>query len=433
MKPDIQWQFSDDPDQPDIRTPAPASRHWRPRVIGLMVALGVGLGAAYASIPEPPARPQPTPRPVADLPVDLDIPVATLSPQQRSTALQAVIEHEAQALASGDVLALAAVQDRADDYWREAQLQTLSPWGGPPDAGLRPLYLFTVGGNPARTDRVWVEVSQRRDGGVFRETRFYRLRGAEWRRTRPPADFWRGPARTFTSTHFTLDLPQADSDFAPAILNRFEAVLSHVCADLACATAAITPAIQLVVVPEYGHAGGVELGDEPLITIGSPRVLGLLDTGVAIERRDPITGLALRWLPELLARSIAGSREPWTPDRGGTLFVSAVAQWAGWRASATDRAELIRREVLNGQPLTSPQYLWDWSMRDGRNLRRPQTSANSVVVFIEERFGPEAVPAFLAAIGGARSLAAAVESSWPIAYADFEQQWRHWLEDQLKE
>jgi hypothetical protein len=116
--PDIEWHITDQTGpETVIKTPRAQPPRWRLPAVIHMIGLGIGLGLAYHSIPEPPL-----PRPTAALPPNL-----TPLPRVEDT-----IEREAQALAHGDLQAFMRVQDSDDQEWlnRQSSNDVFNAWGG---------------------------------------------------------------------------------------------------------------------------------------------------------------------------------------------------------------------------------------------------------------------------------------------------------------
>lgn len=436
MSPDVEWRIGEEAEQETVVAAIPHQAvHWRIAWVALAVCLGVGLGVAYRSVPEP--SPRPTPPPVAtrlalppNPPPAID-PTSTLDdPSVRFHLLEATLEREVNALADGDRNAFAAVQDQIDRNWLDAQLEDFQAWGRPAADSSRVFYFANIVPD-STSHQASIDIRQFRQNVYFRETRFYRWQTDRWVRTRAVSTLWCCDLREFTTPHFHLQIFDFDSNFARAILDRFETVYAQLCADLACAAAESASPINLIVKPELDHSG-LELGSQASIFLPSPRIIGLRESASDFDRDDPLTSIALRRLPEIVARLAAGGSGRWINSQQGVLFLIAVAQWEQNRRQLTSRVEdLIQPDLIQGRKLTLPKYLWDWPVRDSRRLASPQAQANSVVVYIDQNFGPYGVVRFLKALGAAPSLPAAIEGSLPIGYNVFEQQWQTWLAKQL--
>jgi hypothetical protein len=211
--PDIEWHIVDEAGpETVIRTPQRKPPHWRRLAILLAVAIGIGL--AYRSIPEPPTpMPQPT-----------FIPPATLPPLSRRTltplpSVTDAIEREAQALAHGDLQQFMRLQDSSDQGWldRQSSPEVFNTWGVPRTGAI---YTIVQSGT-LPYNRVWADIIQFRNGPRFRETRFYRRQNNQWIRIRPVTDeaFW-GGWQTVKVGPFSVTFGARDALFTPLIALR---------------------------------------------------------------------------------------------------------------------------------------------------------------------------------------------------------------------
>jgi hypothetical protein len=85
---------------------------------------------------------------------------------------------------------------------------------------------------------------------------------------------------------------------------------------------------------------------------------------------------------------------------------------------------------LDTQSLAPLADVWHWPHAkppDDRTLRIMRAEAYAAIVFIDLRFGREAVGKFLKALGSAASLAQALETSTGLTSAEFEERWLKWL------
>jgi hypothetical protein len=358
----------------------------------------------------------------------------------RFNRLRDIIDQEVNALADGNAAAFIALQDQTDEDWLEAQRQDFHAWGRPSAQVARPGSLYFYSGLPTSLtpeQDTWIDISQYRQGGAFRETRFYRWQIDHWVRIRPPLDFWDGASIEILTPRFRVSLPFADEALAAQLVQRLEDTYQQICLDLACPAAVLTPTqpVRVQVSPDLVRGQSrLALNDPPTLHLPSPRVSGLLEAPAAFNRDDPLRQLLSARLSEILARAISGGHARWSVNSNGVLYLVATAQWELQRGlRGIDQDAYIGVDRLRGRKITSPQYLWDWPVRDGRQLASPQAQANSVVAFIERSFGAERVAAFLRTLHTAQSLPQAIEAALPTSYASFEQQWQAWLETRLNQ
>ena len=437
MRPELEWQFGEDNEQPTIKTPPGLLRHWHPLVVVLMVMLGLGLGVLYISVPEPPPRPAPAPALLR--PTPLPTPPA-IDQSIRFNLLEDTIRREVQALADGDIKTYMSLQDAADGAWYETQHQTFEPWGRPSgnDLPYGALYFaFDLERDQFAQGQAWLDIRQYRDGAYFRETRFYRWQDNRWVHTHPLLDFWNGAQDDVVTPRFHLQIPLADDVFAPLLVSRFERAYAALCSDLLCPAEVLSPTktITVLVSPALERSSSsIDFADDITLQIPSPRTIGLFDPGDALNPRDPLTRLVYQRLLDVLLPQLAGGQSRWLSNQNGGLFLEAIAQWElGRRLGVYDTTTSISQDLLAGRKLTLPKYLWDWPIRDGRRLASPQAQANSVIAYIDQAFGADAVLKLLRALGSAGSLSQAIEGSLPVDYNSYERQWQKWINQKLRE
>jgi hypothetical protein len=450
MSPDIEWRIGESADEEtSVRVNPPAAR-WRAAVVMVVVSSGIALGMLYMSIPEPMPRPTAL-RPTSSPPTSISMPARDTRDVTRFAApladdytrfnlLRDAIDQEVTALAEGDEAAFSALQDQTDQDWLNTQRQDFHAWGRPstPEAPPGSLYFYSrIPSSPTPEQDAWIDISQYRAGRMFRETRFYRWQIGRWVRVRPPLDFWNGAAIEILTPRFRARLPQVDQALAADLMRQLEFTYQQICFDLACPDGVLTPTQPLRVLVSPTLARGQSwftLDDPPTLHIPSPRISGLQETTTALTWDDPVMPLLYLRLSEIIARAISGGHARWSANSNGALYLIAVAQWELWRGQhGIDLDTYIGIALLRGRPITSPKYLWDWPVRDGRRLASPQAQTNSVIAFIDRSFGAERVVHFLRTLHTARSLPQAIEATLPISYTDFEQQWQTWLETRLSE
>jgi hypothetical protein len=186
----------------------------------------------------------------------------------------------------------------------------------------------------------------------------------------------------------------------------------------------------------------IAAGRSLTLTLPSPRILGLSqDYTTNLPPRDPITTMAYDSLIAPLYRAAAGEADRLPGQRDGAIFLQAMIDWK--RDTVLEEAALAEmfysssptsaREAwpdLDSQRLAPLADIWHWPHAqppDDRTLRVMRAEAYAVIVFIDLRFGREALGKFLKALGPAASLAQAIESGTGLKSADFEERWLKWL------
>lgn len=461
MSPDIEWHVGEDAEQETIANTSNARRSRRSLwAVIIAIGLGVGLALLYRSIPEPSPKPiDPTPAPA--------VVQSPLSPLPTPESIAAAIERDAQRLSAsaGDATRRITFDDSAKvEYaeWYTALQNAYGQWGPP---SYQTLYtVFETGTLPSGV--TWVKLGQFRHGDFYRHTRFYRLENDRWVWTLPDRSFWGGATAAVMTGDasaigpLTIDHPIEDAPVIGAVFDRFTHAYHNLCENLNCPpptdpTRLWTPGLTLTIMiqpmlmqPEVRERRGTVSIDLP-----SPRVVGYYEDANA--RGDPYVSMAYATLIDPVVRLASGDYARWETDRGGELFLQAIATWKrarlpddlflmgvfyqptslppssaympdGQLISLRQRyVGMLRRETL--QPLDS---LWDWPT-DGQGFGLLQhvavNQAEAIVVYLEEQYGPDGVVRFLNALGKARSLAEAIDAALPVSFREFNQQWMQWI------
>ncbi len=418
--PQIEWQVREDnSEQTIVKTPSTSARRWRLSLIALMIVLGVGLGAIYSSIKEP--APRPTSAPTIT-------PNPTPIPATEMPSLDATIDREAQALADGDFKTFLSLQDQSDGPWYQSQVRNFRAWGRPPrdDQHFDSPYSYKkFQPEPFMTDRIWVDIRQYRNGTYFYEARLYFNVNGQWSHTRPDASFWWGQYRSLQSQHFDILYPLEDSNLISSVEDRFETAYVQVCADLNCSIDSTR--IQIHISPFVQQPDWTNFDFPYIIVLPSPRITGMFDTNDAAmlnQRDDPVMHIAYESLTSHLVQDLSGGYTRWANGRGW-FYMQAVEAWELNRVSAKpNMMQLLPPSSLASDvQLARLESLWD-----GQDVpSNPEQVANSVIFFIEQKYGPESVSKFLQATGPANSLAEAIKNSLGVDEIQFEQQWKDWL------
>ncbi len=423
MCPEFEWQIgSDESQRTEVKTPTPRRPSHRQKIfVALAVFLGVGLGVLFVSIPELLKRPEPTPLPTPT------------TPPRTLTPLEATIDREVQALATFDLKTFVAIQDPDDPWWHQQRFQN-GYWEQPK---FGPLYTIVDSGTLA-LNRAWVDVVQYRNGQYFRETRFYRLRDNQWVRTHPFADFWSGEEQTIRTEHFDLVFRAPDTPLVKMVADQFEQIYARTCVNLDCPRdrAGSLPRLAIMTLIFRPEAGFDIDWDSKTFVLPSPRVQGLYFLDLSsnlLGNNVSLLGTAYSLVPQFVAQMIAGGDERWSKSQKGSLFVRIIGGQETSRILAdTDVSDAVvfsyLRDITEVVPL---ETLWDITWSYTSTLPNGMVAeAWTVIRFIEKEYGSDEVVKFLHAIGPATSISQAVEAGLSIQYADFEQRWRDWLQQQ---
>ena len=427
MSPDLEWRI-DDPlgEQTIAKTTPPRPPRRRVGAIGLVVLLGVALGVLYRSIPEP-AQPAPTPTP-APTPLPAAMPLA----------LYQTIEQEADALARGSRAALQPLLDLSDVEQQRQRLDQLTPWGRPADQPLFTLIDFDL---PA-ADRAWVDISQYRDGDRFRQTRFYRLRSGQWRRTDFDPAFWSGAAETADTPHFHIVYAREDRDLIAPVVAQLEDAYEQVCLNLDCAVVveACTDALERRWCSSFPHLMPLTLdlrGQEfnlqnsqdasLVLKMPSPRFTGMYQKGAPYRVGNNSSVVSLAWLITWrLAYSTLTTIDS-KPD--GEPLVSAMAlrviRGLQQRQGDPDLLDPFEYGSRRVDEVVELETVWqDHGQAVG--LARLYTAAR-LLDFVGEEYGSQAVARLVTSVRTAASMTAAIEAATGGDMAAFRARWQAWL------
>lgn len=449
MSPDLEWRV-DDPsgEQTIAKTTPPRPPRWRKWAIGLVVMLGVGLGVIYRSIPEP--------TPPAPTPTVIPSPTPTAMP----AALYKTIAREAQALATGDRATFKQLLDVQDSTRYTEMTSELKAWGTPTDGALYSILDF----RRSAEDKAWIEIKQFHIDHYMQEIRFYHLRDGEWRRTDFDPSFWSGRTETSETPHFRFTYYIEDYDLIEPMATLLEADYEQICTDFACARLPLPEGIYPPGAYEpplcaFGYCSGPEECVKALgkrWCSGFPREITITFKMTAQTEQQnnfdiapngdlTLTMASLRYLNQIAPPDLEQSLR--NPIAWLHVMRLAYGKVPIGGPPPHGRAEVIAiffREYDNllkrtgDKPLTMPEEfsqldtahlpLLDslWSETDAINAEQVYAAGNSVIRFIEQEFGWPAIVKFLKAIGPAKSLAEAIETSTGISYVAFEERWRAW-------
>ncbi len=420
--PDIEWYIVDET-RPEtvIRTPQRKPPRWRRLAILFVVAIGIGLGLAYRSIPEPPAlKPQPTRIPPATVP-PFSNPTPTPLPSVTDT-----IEREAQALARGDLPQFMRLQDPSDHAWleRQASPEVFNTWGMPQTGAL---YTIVESGT-LPNNRVWADIIQFRNGPLFRETRFYREQNNQWVRIRPVTDgaFW-GGWQTVKVGSFSVTFSARDTLFTPLIALRLEQAYQHICRDLRCAENP-DPAVASQINYRVILSGDMWTVDRKVdLALPSPHNAGLYmpasDRDLS-DQTNPFEQLIYRFLVnDLVSRIVYHHFTSSSSATAASMWAHVITNW-----------ELTRLRIMSEIPmdwvyLRNPdiptlESLWNPSSVEDARLSTLELAA--FVKFIDERYGSDKVARLLNEVNVAPTLPDAIKKLG-LSYDDLKHQWNSWI------
>jgi hypothetical protein len=435
--PDIHWHVGDSAEQETIAQTTPPRRSRRSWLAVLIVVIvGAGLGVVYRTIPEPAPRPTLT-----------SVPVASPTPTRPAmpVALYQTVDREAQALADGDRATLDSIVSIPNYARYQALMSNFKAWGRPNDAALYSIEDY----RQLTDDKAWVKVRQFHTNLFVQEVRFYQLWDGRWRRIDFDPLFWSGQTETTDTPHFRFTYFIEDQELIEPLASVLEADYEQICRDFACPAVSETcmealgqrwcssfprtiTATLIMTNQTEGHDDfDVAANSDLTFTTQSLR---LLDQFAPIDReqyfRNPLAWLHVMYLaygprlsPELFEN----------PPRGHALVIviffhenDRLLKRAGSDPQAMPD-EFKQLDIEDPPPL---DVAWSTALDDA-NATQIYAAAHSVVTYIEQEYGEQAVTRLLKAIGPSKSLAEALETSTGQPYAEFEKDWRTWVKTSL--
>lgn len=427
MSPDIEWRVGEDAEQETIaRITSSKPSRWRKPIVLVMTVLGIGLGALYASIPEP-LRPMMPPTPIAS-------PAPTVTSLPPTPALAQTIDREARALSNGDMPTLLGLFDPDDYGWRQDQISSFKPWGAPSSSA--EFYRIVASDRPD-AQHAWADVIQARDGKFFRETRFYRLRGGEWVRTQPVSDpAWWGPEKLIATRYFQLTHTAADEDAARLLAGYLARQSRDICRVFSCNFDEQAPVVHFMLQPEppdIVQSNVLHAGSTVIVTLPSPRYAGYFTTdfdGVDVddERWDEYFD---RYLYFPLLYTAVGGPQRWEQNRNGLMYLYAIGFWDLERRGRTALRRWqfpYRPEMVTDMLSLADDARWNWPIdATSETVRQRLTNASALVQFIDETYGADMVLRLFRTLRFAQSLPHAL-SRLGVPYEEIEAKWQAWIE-----
>ena len=432
MSPDIEWRIEDDGGQHTVSSPPP--RLARPRRWAFAAIIVTGMVCFYLGVyVAQPGQPAPTPAPIVI--TRLFTQPAAITPESLTEALS----RDAAALDPRSLIMTSTAHlDAVYAAWYRSLLQVYSP--------IEPAYTVIQSGT-LTNNTIWLDLTQAVADGSFRSTRFYRQQDNRWTWTLPDPSFWSGAEETLVFDQdwwgmpLKVNYPIEDRALIGETVARIQQVHAQLCAEIRCSGS--TPfTLTVVIRPMLQRHSVLARAAELTLTLPSPRILGLSQIyTMNVPPGDPITTVAYDSLIAPLYCSAAGGSERWSAGRDGEIFLQALIDWkhdevrsdvalAEMFYSSSPTSARDQWPDLDTQSLAPLTDVWHWPHAqppDDHTLRIMRAEAYAVSVFIDLRFGREAVGKFLRALGSAASLAQALKTSTGLTSAEFEERWLKWL------
>jgi hypothetical protein len=250
----------------------------------------------------------------------------------------------------------------------------------------------------------------------------------------------------------TILHPIEDAPVIGAVFDRFTRAYLNLCESLKCPPPANparlwTPGLTLTLTIQPTLM-------QPLCknVAAKPDEFAVAARGGLLQRRqhagDPFVAMAYDTLIDPVVRLASGNYARWETDRGGELFLRAIAIWKRSRVQneiqplrlfyapaflpSAARREYYRGRLQHG-PLLPLGVLWDWPAQ-GRGFGLLQHIAvgevEAIIAFLAEQYGEGSLVHFLNALGKAQSLEEAIETALPVTFEEFNRQWQQWISEE---
>jgi hypothetical protein len=421
MSPDIEWHAGEGAEQETIAqiTTSKPSR-WRKPIVLVMAVLGLGLGALYAALPEPPQSIAPPATPNGPRLAQAGV---------NDVDLADTIDREARALANGDMQTFIGLLDPEPFAWRQAQISSFTPWGAPPSADE---FYRILDSAQLDAQHAWADVVQARAGKFFRQTRFYRWHNGAWLRTTArPGMVEPGAAAQIATRYFRLTHTAADEDAARQLAGYLARQSRAVCRTFGCNLEERPPVTHFLLQPEAVNdrqLSGLRDGPTITVTLPSPRFTGYYTADFDGDDIDDELwdGYFDRYLYFPLLYTAVGGAERWQQNRGGLMYVYAVGSWDLTRRERPMSSRWrfpYRPELFTDTLDLASDELWQWTTSG--DVEQRLANASALVQFIDETYGADVVLRFFRTLRFAQSLPHALSRSG-VALDDFEQKWQAW-------
>ncbi|NTU64058.1 MAG: hypothetical protein HGB05_11835, partial [Chloroflexi bacterium] len=138
-------------------------------------------------------------------------------------------------------------------------------------------------------------------------------------------------------------------------------------------------------------------------------------------------------------RAYYGAASQWNGDAEGHVMFNSIIDWAMQQmAGEPKRVGRFAGDFKQPDLVPLPQLWGKAYVYDQNNQMQPRTDTTIiypegglVIKFIEAEYGAEAMPKLLAALATARSFENLIEKSLGVPFAEFDQKWQAWAEQNI--
>jgi len=305
-----------------------------------------------------------------------------------------------EAQAAGDVLRYADLLDGADQVWKARLVAGLRSANAAPPGD------WTVERVRLQGDLAEAEMALRSDdGGTLRRLAFFRLVDDLWRLTPPtPAAF--GDVQQTTTPHFRIVYRARDQRFVPGLVNLAEGAYVTLCGELLCSADSRPLELRLL----YDAQADNPATAAGVVAVASPSLAGW-------QANNQPGALFNQRLASQIAAQMALLIAPGaSPALLATVGDWAAAELAGGRAATDDLTAETRAPLYRA---------WDAVVQGGSDNPQFQRSLASVLDFVQDAWGSDAVGRLLKHSSG--SLDAMTRQAFQVDGQTFETMWLAWL------
>jgi len=312
----------------------------------------------------------------------------------------AVSEHLLAAQAAGDVLRYAELLDGTDQVWKARLVAGLR------GANAAPVDEWTVEQVRLQGDMAEAEVAvSGDDGGTLRRLVYFRLVDDLWRLTPPtPASF--GDEQQTTTQHFRILYRARDQRFVPGLVNLAEGAYVTLCGELLCSADSRPLELRLL----YDAQADDPATTAGVVAVASPSLAGWQ------ANNQPGELFSQRLTSQIAAQMALASVPSASP-----AFLAAVGDWAAAELAGGPAAT----DDLTAETRVPLYRAWDGAVQGDNDNPQAQSSLASVLDFVQDTWGSDAVGLLLKHASG--SLDDMARQAFQVDGRTFETMWLAWL------
>lgn len=306
--------------------------------------------------------------------------------------------------AAGDAQRYAGLLDGTDPVWKARLVAGLRN----PD--LQPIPAFDVEKVRLLGDLAEAEVVLDSSDSALHRLLFFRLVDGQWRLA-PPAPAAFGEEMEASTTHFRIHYRQRDERFLPALINLAEGTYVALCGELRCADGGRLLDLRLA----YDARADDPASLADAVIVASPSLAGW-------DANSTPGAQFSRQLAGQIAMQIAAQKAP----RASITLIEVIGAWA---TDEPVNGRIHMDDALGSmapmQGLISLEQAWTAVVRGNSTDWRARAEIGSVLRFVHDRWGSDAVGRLLEHASG--SFDAMTSQAFQVDGRTFQQLWLAWL------